>query len=91
MAKWKLVDQDTGADLNIGDERTTYRNDQVRIESLQPPDRPGSTGKVYVGFGDDARSAGLFPGLVNAKFVDLDAADLTVRRSHSQIQERWGL
>jgi hypothetical protein len=70
MSNWKLVGQDTRAELAIGDERTTFRNEPVKIDSLQPPDQPGSMGRVYVRFGDGSKSSGLFPGVVNAEFVD---------------------
>jgi len=69
MANWKLVDQDTRDELAIGDERTTFRNEPVKIDSLRPPDQPGSLGWVYVRFDDGSTSHGLFPGVVNA-FVD---------------------
>jgi hypothetical protein len=69
MSHWKLVDRDTRAELAVGDERTTFRNEPVKIDSLQPPDQPGSMGRVYVRFGDGSKSSGLFPGVVNAEFV----------------------
>lgn len=70
MSNWKLVDQDTRAELTIGDERTTFRNEPVKIDSLLPPDQAGSMGRVYVRFGDGSKSSGLFPGVINAEFVD---------------------
>jgi hypothetical protein len=76
MPNWKLVDRDTRAEITVGDERTTFRNDHVRIDSLQAPDEPGSTGRVYVRFGDGSRSSALFPGVVNAEFIDLDGGRL---------------
>jgi hypothetical protein len=76
MPNWKLVDRDTRVELAIGDERTTFRNDPVRIDSLQAPDEPGSTGRVYVRFGDGSKSSTLFPGVVNAEFIDIDGGRL---------------
>lgn len=70
MSNWKLVDQDTRSELAVGDERTTFRNEPVKIDSLQPPDQPGSMGRVYVRFGDGSQSSGLFPGVINAEFID---------------------
>src|SRR4051812_22288073 len=70
MSNWKLVDQATRAELAVGDERTTFRNEPVKIDSLQPPEQPGSTGRVYVRFSDGSKSSGLFPGVINAEFVD---------------------
>jgi hypothetical protein len=70
MSNWKLIDQVTRAELAIGDERFTFRNEPVEIDSLQPPDQPGSTGRVYVMFADGSKSSGLFPGVVDAEFVD---------------------
>jgi hypothetical protein len=80
MPNWKLVDQDTSAELAIGDERTTFRNGPVKIDSLQPPDQPGSTGRMYVRFGDGSKSSGLFPGVVNAEFVDRDGERARVEK-----------
>jgi hypothetical protein len=70
MPNWKLVDQLTRAELVVGDERTTFRNEPVKIDSLQPPDQPGSTGRVYLRFADGSKSSGLFPGVIDAEFVD---------------------
>jgi hypothetical protein len=74
MSSWKLIDQDTGAELSIGDERTTFRNEAVRIDGLQPPDQPGAMGLVYVRFGDGSRSSGLFPGVIDAEFIETTGA-----------------
>jgi len=70
MSNWKLVDQDTGAELAVGDERTTFRNERVKIDAQQPPDQPASMGTVCVRFGDGSRSSSLFPGVINAEFVE---------------------
>jgi len=70
MSNWKLVDQDTGTEIAVGDERTTFRNERVTIDSLQPPDQPDSLGSVYVRFVDGSKSHGLFPGVVDAEFAE---------------------
>jgi hypothetical protein len=73
MPNWKLVDQDTGAELAVGDERSTFRNERVKIDRLQEPgDEPGDAGRVYVRFGDGSKSSSLFPGVINAEFIDPD-------------------
>jgi len=73
MPNWKLVDQKTRAELAVGDERTTFRNERVRIDRLQEPgNEPGDAGRVYVRFADGSRSSSLFPGVVNAEFMDPD-------------------
>jgi hypothetical protein len=80
MSYWKLIDQDTGAELAIGDERPTFRNELVRIDGLQPPDQPGSMGRVFVRFGDGSRSSSLFPGVINAEFVEITGARASVEQ-----------
>ena len=70
MSNWKLIDQDTRAELAIGDERTTSGNEPVTIDSLEPPNQPGSTGRVHVRFDDGSKSSSLFPGIINAEFAD---------------------
>ena len=73
MPNWKLVDQDTRAELAVGDERATFRNERVKIDRLQEPgNEPGDAGRVYVRFADGSRSSSLFPGVVNAEFIDPD-------------------
>ena len=86
MSNWKLVDQDTRAELAIGDERPTLRNGPVKIDRLEPPDQPGSTGMVYVRFDDGSKSSGLFPGVLNAEFVDLDGASARVEKEARNAQ-----
>lgn len=68
MAKWKLIDSKTGVELKTGDERMTFRNVPVTIESLQPPHKPGSTGKVYVRHSTGEVSVGYYPGIIGAEF-----------------------
>ena len=70
MSNWELVDRATGVEIAIGDERTTLRNERVTIDSLQPPDQPDSLGRVYARFADGSKSHGLFPGVVDAEFVE---------------------
>lgn len=80
MSDWKLVDQDTGLNIAVGDGRTTFQNESVTIDRLEPPDQPGSLGRVHVRFADGSTSHGLFPGVVNAEFVDVTGPRAGVER-----------
>lgn len=77
MASWKLIDVKTGAELNVGDVRLTFRGDEVRITSLQPPHKPESSGKVNVKFVSDGVPGQYYPGVLDARFVEADDGEAT--------------
>ena len=45
---WKLVDQQTGDEIKVGDIRETGKDERVEITYLQPPHKASSQGKVCV-------------------------------------------
>ena len=45
---WKLVDKDTGKEIKVGDMRTLYGGEEVKVTWLSPPHKPSSQGKVSV-------------------------------------------
>lgn len=79
---WKLIDEVTGAELKVGDVRKTFRGEEVRITGFAPPHKPESTGKFYFDYvGNDAPMNGgaFYPGVIKAKYVQVDelqASDL---------------
>lgn len=49
-AGWRLVDVERALELKVGDKAKTSKNEHVVIESLHPPHKPSSQGKVTVSF-----------------------------------------
>ena len=45
---WQLVDKETGAEIKVGDVRSTGKGESVTITGLQPPHKASSQGKVSV-------------------------------------------
>ena len=71
LAYWRLLDVETGAELKVGDERTTFRGEHVRITDLQPPHKPESTGKVYVKYVGEETTGGYYPNVIGARFEEV--------------------
>jgi len=65
-----LVDENTNEVIPIGSERKTFRGQVVIVEHFAPPDRDGSTGRVYVKFktGEDIRD--FYPSVIGAKIIE---------------------
>jgi hypothetical protein len=74
MSKWKLIDEKTGRDLNVGDLRLTSRGEEVRITSFAPPHKPESSGKVNVKFIGDDVPGEYYPSVIGAKYVETEIA-----------------
>lgn len=43
MAQWKLVHEETGKPIQIGDELVTFRGEKVKVVGRQPPHKPEAT------------------------------------------------
>lgn len=65
--KRKLVDLDTGKEINIGDSVVDFRGDKRTLYACFPFD--GMNGKVRLT--DDDFGALAYPGVINAQFVDV--------------------
>jgi hypothetical protein len=46
MAQWKLINEKTGEEIQVGDTLTTFRGERVTLIGVQPPHKPEATGKV---------------------------------------------
>ena len=62
MQNWQLVDSDNNP-VAIGATITCFRGTQAILKGGLPPQRPGSTGRVYVGGGE------FYPSVYNLKWV----------------------
>ena len=47
MSQWKLVSEETGKPINIGDELVTFRGERVKVVGFAPPPKPEASGKVF--------------------------------------------
>ena len=68
-----LVDEATGARINVGDVVPDFRGDPHTVLGWIAPHHAGSTGRVIVA--DEAASFGertFYPGVINARIVDAD-------------------
>lgn len=63
----KLINTETGLEVKVGDEVTTFRGEKFILDSIVEPHKPSSTGKVYV-TGDDFRR-GFYPSVIGCKIV----------------------
>ncbi len=64
-----LVDDISGKQINVGDERGTFRGETVTITGWQRPLTDASTGRVYVTHADGTTGA-YYPSVVGALFVE---------------------
>jgi hypothetical protein len=64
---WKLVSAKTGEEIHVGDTVFTSDGERVTLIGLQPPHRPGTTGKVYVE-DSNRRSNVWYVGVVGCRF-----------------------
>lgn len=69
----KLVHNETGALISIGDDVTTFRGDTGILKDAFEPHKPDSTGRVYVQLDskkDHILYDNFFPSVINAKWVE---------------------
>lgn len=73
MLNWKLKDSETGEEIAIGSERYTSNAELVRVESIEAPRSPASSGRVYVSFlsGIPTGTHGYYPSVINAELVPI--------------------
>jgi hypothetical protein len=64
---WKLISEKTGEEINVGDEITTISGERVRLVGVQPPHRPGTTGKVFV-MNRNRRDSVYYAAIVGCRF-----------------------
>lgn len=70
----KLVYDDTGEEVQVGDTARTFRGDEIRVAAVVLPAHGGSTGRVYVKYVDDwmkpVNTREFFPSVIGATWVD---------------------
>ena len=69
--KGKLVDAETGEEINLPATVKDFRGDDVEVVDFTAPHKPGSTGRIHT---KDGMS--YFPGVINAKIIDHDFDNL---------------
>ena len=70
--------------------RLTFRGDEVRITSLEPPHKPQSTGKVNVSFVSDGVPGQYYPSVIDARYVEISLDDATPKDDHGKIDRLLG-
>lgn len=65
----RLIYEDTGKDVKVGDLVQTFRGDEVVVEHIAKPHSPASTGRVYVSR-HDGSEAEFFPSVIGAKWIE---------------------
>jgi len=68
----KLVNKTTGVEINVGDTVKTFRGESVTVTGMTVPHTEASTGRVYVKHSSGVTSS-FFPGVIDAKFVEVRA------------------
>ena len=66
----KLVFENTGCEVKVGEVAYTFKGDAVYIEGWEEPRHAGSTGRVYVKeFKGRGFNASYFPSVIGAVWV----------------------
>ena len=65
----KLVNSQ-GVPVKIGDTVTSFRGKVAKVTGSFPPERPGSSGRIYVKFEDGGANGEYYPNVFDCKFVD---------------------
>lgn len=71
MSKLQLVDCETKKPLAIPSKVRTFRGEEVTLTDAQPPQAPGSTGRVYC-TDDKGRKNSWFPSVINAEWKPVE-------------------
>lgn len=67
----KLVNEETGAEIQIGDKVVCFRGEEYILQSFREPHKPSSTGRVYVKPANgEGMSREFFPSVVGAKIIE---------------------
>jgi hypothetical protein len=66
----RLIDEATGAEIKVGDARTTFRGEAVVVTRITEPHKYASEGKVGVRYGKDGWEQEFYAGVIGAKYVD---------------------
>jgi hypothetical protein len=67
----KLINEETGAEIQVGDKVTSSGGDEYILQSFKEPHKPSSTGRVYVKpASGEGMSREFFPSVIGAKIVE---------------------
>lgn len=68
---WKLISNDTGAEIKVGDSATTFRGDACVVKGLRPPHKPSSSGHVSVEVaGQRGYVPEYYPSVIGCHYVE---------------------
>jgi hypothetical protein len=79
--KWRLVYESDGHPARVGDKVVTFRGNEGRLMGFREPQHVASSGRVYVSLerkafcGESMYQSEFFPGVIGARFVEVDAPD----------------
>ena len=66
----KLVYENTGCEVKVGEPARTFRGETVYIEGWEEPRHAGSTGRVYVKeMRENGFTCGYYPSVIGAVWV----------------------
>lgn len=72
---WKLVHKDTGQLVNYGQALFTFNGHLVYFRTGSPPNKPGSTGRIFVVYNADNTDphayTDYFPGVCGLEWVEV--------------------
>ena len=72
----RLVYEETGIEVKVGDEVTTHDGEKVTVDCFAPPHKASSQGKVNVTFcKDKSWSQEFYVGVIGAKWINRDDRD----------------
>ncbi len=68
----RLVYEETGEEVKIGDVVDIGMSEMVTVDYFRPPHKPSSSGKVTVGFGKDNRGGQIeyYVGVIGAEWIE---------------------
>ena len=66
----KLVYEDSGKEVMVGDKSVTFRDDAVEVMYITKPHKPSSTGRVGVRFANELHTVEYYPGVIGATWIE---------------------
>jgi hypothetical protein len=72
---WKIIDDEIGLPIKIGDPVVTFRGEPARLLDWEPPRHSSSSGRAYIKMTADGYEHGYFPSVIGAKIVRVEDAD----------------
>lgn len=66
----RLIHENTGAEVRIGDVCETSDGEQVQVSYFRPPHKPSSSGKISVRFVGTDKTAEYYVGVIGCKWIE---------------------